>query len=141
MKMMRGGLVLRGCMALRAQSVAGRARPLAVRLVTVRARDAGVRHPALQKRAVRVHLVALLAVRIVEAGRDQLGNVVILEHGPGGVTFSDLRAARVALRADSDFDARRAWRAACRQESARVERPPDATPLDQVDRESVVART
>ena len=63
--MMRGGLVLRGCMALRAQSVAGRARPLAVRLVTVRARDAGVRHPALQKRAVRIHLAALLAVLFV----------------------------------------------------------------------------
>ena len=69
--MMRRDVVLRGLVALRADRVPGRAQLLRMRVVAITARDAGGVHAALQPRAPDVDLVPLLAVCVVQRGRQQ----------------------------------------------------------------------
>ena len=64
-------VVARGQVALRADRVALGAQRAAVRVVAVAAGHARAVHPALQERAPDVDLVALLAVGVVQAGREQ----------------------------------------------------------------------
>jgi hypothetical protein len=54
-----------------ARSIAGRAELLRMRVVTIRARHAGMVHPALEERAVVVDLVPLLSIREVETRQEQ----------------------------------------------------------------------
>jgi len=76
---------------------------LGVRIVAIAAGHAAPVHPALEERAPDVHLVALLAVGVVEARREERREVVIEERLPGAVALRDLRAPGVAGRARLDL--------------------------------------
>ena len=133
-EVMRGRVELRREVALRADRVARRAQLRAVRLVAVAAGHALRVHAAREERAPVVDLVALLAVGVIEAGRQQRRHVVIRERLAGVVAVGELAAARVALRADVDLRVRsRAARCAphCR---SRVDRPVDAAAFVELDR-------
>jgi len=82
----RDGVVGGGQVALAAKPGVGEAAPLAVvgelhprrvRIVAVRAADLLVEHLALEERAVLVHLLENLPVRIVQLAVDELGHVVV----------------------------------------------------------------
>ena len=99
MKIVAWAVVLGRQVALGAQLIAWTTKPLRVRVVTIGARDAGVVHLALEKRGVRVDLVALLAVGVIKARHDQRRNIVVEQRRTGRVSIGDLCSARMALRA------------------------------------------
>ena len=70
-------------------------------IVAVAARDAARVHLALHERAPVVHLVALLAVGMVERRGEQRRAIVVQKRLSGFVSFGDLAASRMALRAIS----------------------------------------
>src|SRR4029450_8142858 len=94
-------LVLCRRMTLGADRVAGRAKRPAVRLVTVRAGDAALMHPAREEGAPVVDLVALLAVGVIETRGQQRGAVVVEKRPPRLIAVRDLAAARMTLRGDA----------------------------------------
>src|SRR5262249_14108384 len=85
--------------ALRAERVALGAQRERVRVVTVAARDTGAVHRALHERAVLVHLVADLAVRLVQAGFEQRGAECVEEGAARCGVRTEHRAPRMARRA------------------------------------------
>ena len=101
--MVRWRVVLSRQVAGRADGVALSAQLAAVRIVAVAARDAARIHLALQERTPDVHFVALLAIGVVERAGEQRGAIVIEKRFAGRVSFGDLAAPRMALRADFDL--------------------------------------
>ena len=128
-QMVRRPVVLCRRMTLGAHRVAGRAKRPAVRLVTVRAGDAALMHPAREEGAPVVDLVALLAVGVIETRGQQRGAVVVEKRPPWLIAVRDLAAARMTLRADADLDGGTALAAArwhCRWRHRRSRRHPFA---------------
>ena len=74
-----------------------------MRIVAVGAGNARGVHPALQERAPVVHLSLLLSVGVIERSGEKCGTVMIQERLSGLVTFSDLGAPCVTLRAHVDL--------------------------------------
>jgi hypothetical protein len=100
-----------------------------VRVVAVGARHALRVHAALQERPPFVDLVALLAVGLVQAFREQRRPVVIEEGAPRVVAAGDLPTSRVALRAHLDLAGSRARAAARGDAGLRNGNPRHAAPL------------
>ena len=126
---MRGRVELGGHMALGADRVAGRAQLEGMRLVTVAAGYALLEHPALQKRAVVVHLVALLSVRPIEPVVEQREPEAVCERSTVHDVIRELPAARMAARAGLDLAHALPRRTARRTARLRVDLPRGAAPL------------
>jgi len=137
MEVMRLGVVLRREVALRAHRVARRAQLLRVRVVAVAARHARAVHPALQERTPDEHLVALLAVGVIEARRQQRRQVVIHQRGASLPAFGDLRATRVAGTADFDLAAAPELRRALRVSARGIDLPRGAAPFVERNRQAL----
>ena len=132
---MGGRVEARRRVALRAHRVARHAQLLAVRVVAVGAGDALRVHAALQERAVVVDLVAHLPVGVVEIRLEQRDTIGVAERRAGMPGVVELAAPRVASRAGLDLAARGSRRGARRVAGRGVDRPRDAAPLVQCDRE------
>ena len=128
-EMMAGRIVFRSEMALCTYRVARCARLRAVRLVAIAAGHALRVHAAREERTPVVHLVALLAVRMIQTGRQQRRRVVIRERLPGVIAIRELSAPRMALRAHVDLVVGRAGHAAHRVAALRVDRPRHAAAI------------
>jgi hypothetical protein len=74
-----------------------------MRVVTVAARDALRVHLALEERLPVVHLAALLTVGVEERVGEERWTVVVEQWLSGFMSFADLSAPRMALRAHVDF--------------------------------------
>ena len=109
-----------------------------MRVVTVRARHAGAVHPALEERAVVVHLVSLLSVGEVEARLDQGRDVVIEQRCAGRVAFRDVRAQCVALGARLDLPIGGARRTAMCGRRGRIPHPLCRVSLGELRRQPIV---
>src|SRR5689334_7388707 len=128
-EMMARGIVLRGRVALQTHSVAGRAEPRGVRLMTVATGHARVVHPALDKRAVLVNFVLYLAVRKIEVVVKQRDPVVVADGLSVHVVLMDLTSARMASRTHLDLTLRRARRATDHVSARRIDLPNHAAAL------------
>src|SRR5215831_6693280 len=100
---MLGRVELRGGMTLAAHRVARCPEPEPVRVVAVRARDAGPEHTALHEGPVLVDLSQNLAVGVIE-GRLEQGRRVGVEQGPSVLVWlQDGPAPGVAARTRVDL--------------------------------------
>ena len=134
---MRRRVVLARRMTLAADRIAVDAQLLRVRVVAVAAGHALAMHAALQPRAPDEDFVALLAVDVIQPAHQQRRQVVVEERLPGAIALGDLRAPRVALRADLDLAFAGALAAALRVAGRRVDAPGDATPLIEQHRQAL----
>ena len=135
--MMLGRVVARCRVAARAQRVPGGAKCGRVRLVTIAAGHARMRHPALQEGSVVVDLAALLAIGKVHRRLERSRLVEVEQRRAGLVAVGDLRPPRVALRARVDLTCGRARSAAHRPECVGIDRPRDVAAFGEMDREAV----
>ena len=135
--MVRGRVVLRREVALRADLIAGVAQFRRVRIVTIGAGHAGCVHLALQKRAVVVDLVLLLAVRIVQVGDDER-DVVVEQARAGRIAIGDVHAAGVTLGTRLDLVIGATRRAAIGNSRRRIGGPMHAATLGEPRFESIV---
>ena len=92
-------------------------------------------HPALQPRTPDEYFVALLAVDVIQPRHQQRRQVVVHEALSGAIALGDLRAPRMALRADLDLALARALAAARRVAGRRVDAPADAAPFVELNRQ------
>ncbi len=134
----RGRVVFRRLMALRANVVAGTAELQRVRIMAVGAGDALGLHPALHERAPLVDLVPDLPVAPVEALVERGETMRVLQRLAMDVVVRDARGAGVTARAHVDFPRRRSRRAALRIAGRGHRRPRDAFALGQREREAAV---
>lgn len=97
---MVGHRVVRGRrLALDAHGIAGRAEPLAVRIVAIAAGNARLLHSTLQPRTQDEHCILLLPVWTIELRRQRRRQVVVQKREAGSIVVRGLGTSRVALRA------------------------------------------
>src|SRR6185295_2842830 len=132
---MRRRRVLWRRVARQAHLAPRRAELEAVRVVAVRAGDATVKHLGLPKRAVLVHLVADLAIGVVEAILQERHAMRVSERLAVWVVLGELAAARVAPPAHLDLARRSRRRAPDRIARLRADRPGHAPAIVQRDTE------
>ena len=137
-KVMLDGIVLPGRVALKANAVAWRAKLQAMWLVTVAARHSGMKHPALDERAVLVNFILNLSIRIIEVVIEQRDPIVIAHRLAMHVVFVNLTSPRMTSCTGLDFTLRAARRATDHVSGRSIGRPAHAMAFVQCNQEAVI---